>query len=159
MKILVVCLGNICRSPMGEGAIRHVAQQMKISLEVDSAGTQGFLIGVSPDKRAIQCMHRHGIDIQHLQARKFIAADLEAFDHILTMDRSNYLHVTAMAVNQAQRDKINMMLGHANERNEEVPDPSFGDESDFERVYQLCIEAAQRWCERWQREMESNGRS
>jgi protein-tyrosine phosphatase len=159
MKILVVCLGNICRSPMGEGAIRHVAQQMKISLEVDSAGTQGYHVGESPDKRATQCMHRHGIDIQNLQARKFTTADLEAFDHILTMDHSNYRNVMALAVNQAQRDKINMMLGPVNERTEEVPDPYYGDESDFERVYQLCIEAAQRWCERWQREMESNGRS
>src|SRR5690606_38658263 len=98
MKILMVCLGNICRSPMAEGIMRHLVEEKGLDWEIDSAGTGGWHIGEAPDPRAIATAKKHGIDISRLQARKFTYRDFGNFDHIFAMDdrkstRLNSSHV------------------------------------------------------------------
>lgn len=149
-NVLVVCLGNICRSPMGEGILRHAIAQAKLNIEVDSAGTQGYHTGEAPDPRAIQCMRAHGLDIAHLKARKLSALDFDAFDLILTMDDQNFLDARKVAPNELLRDKVKPFLESLrNEQTQEVPDPYYGGRGDFERVFELCANAAQVWCEQW----------
>ncbi len=147
-RVLVVCLGNICRSPMGEGVLRNAAKGL--NMDFDSAGTQGYHTGDAPDPRAVQCMKDHGIDIAHLAARKFSARDFESFDLILTMDGQNFRDVLIMAPNEASRKKVKpflepLSMSGANE----VPDPYYGNQRDFDRVFELCSQAAALWCEQW----------
>jgi protein-tyrosine phosphatase len=147
MKVLIVCLGNICRSPMGEGIWKKVANDLDLHIEVDSAGTQGFHTGEAPDRRAINCMEKHGIPIGHLKARKLVLSDFDAFDCILTMDQQNYRDAMAIAKTDAQRAKMAMVRAMDEEDvNGDVPDPYFGNQEDFEVVYQMCHKAATAWC-------------
>ena len=133
MKILMVCLGNICRSPVAEGLMRKIAQEKGIKLTVDSAGTSGHHAGEAPDRRSQKNALKNGIDISDLRSRKFLKEDLENFDFIYVMDRSNYTNVMRLASNNEQKEKIKFFL------NEEmdVPDPWYGGEDGFEIVFQL----------------------
>jgi protein-tyrosine phosphatase len=150
MKILMVCLGNICRSPMAEGVMRQMAKEFGIKATVDSAGTQGYHIGEKPDHRAIKCMAKHDIDISNQRARRLEPSDLDHFDVILTMDQNNLEVVTKLAKTLAQHEKIAAMMDATDSKlGHEVPDPYYGTEKDFEVVYQLCHTAARAWCERW----------
>src|ERR1700748_3584586 len=99
MKILMVCLGNICRSPLAEGIMQHLADKEGLNWHVDSAGTGNWHIGEGPDHRSVRTAKQHGIDISRQVCRLFTPADFDDFDHILVMDKSNLSNVLAMARN------------------------------------------------------------
>jgi protein-tyrosine phosphatase len=133
MRILMVCLGNICRSPLAEGILRTKLDEQ---FHVDSAGTGPWHIGKAPDKRSISVAQKYGIDISTQRARQFSAKDFDDFDLILVMDASNYSDVLAMAQTENQQKKVRLILG-----DRDVPDPYFGEDDGFEEVYQLLQEA------------------
>ena len=133
MRILMVCLGNICRSPLAEGILRTKLDEQ---FHVDSAGTGPWHIGKAPDKRSISVAQKYGIDISTQRARQFSAKDFDDFDLILVMDASNYSDVLAMAQTENQQKKVRLILG-----DRDVPDPYLGEDDGFEEVYQLLQEA------------------
>ena len=137
MKILMVCLGNICRSPLAEGIMRHHIEQNNLPWEVDSAGTGGWHAGEQPDRRSIATAAKHGIDIRGQRARRFEPDDFDRFDHILVMDTQNLRDVLRQAPNAAAKEKVRLILdvlspgqGHI------VPDPYYDDDG-FEPVFQM----------------------
>lgn len=145
MRILFVCLGNICRSPTAEVVFRSVASREapELVLEVDSAGTAGYHVGALPDRRTRQAAARRGYDMSALRARVVEAEDFERFDLILAMDRENLRALERRAPAQA-RDRLRLFLEFAPEAGiSEVPDPYYGGPNGFEDVLDL-IEAASR---------------
>ncbi len=143
MKILLVCLGNICRSPMAEGILRHKIEESGLEVELDSAGTNDYHIGEAPDKRAIDNMKKNGHDIGMLRGRQFKVQDFDEFDKIFVMDESNYENVMALARNDDDKKKVDlfMNLSHPGE-NIDVPDPYFGGETGFQNVYEMLSQAS-----------------
>lgn len=137
-KILMVCLGNICRSPLAEGILREKTNQLGISVFIDSAGTSNYHIGEHPDKRTVANAFKHGVDISKLKGRQFTQDDFDQFDTIFVMDSSNYTNVIALARNEKDIQKVELILNrlHPNE-NRAVPDPYFGGEQGFEDVFVL----------------------
>ncbi|PTQ99864.1 protein-tyrosine phosphatase [Mucilaginibacter yixingensis] len=131
MNILMVCLGNICRSPLAEGVMQHLVQQEGLDWTVDSAGTGGWHVGENPDHRSVRVAHSHGIDISTQTCRKFRVEDFDDFDLILVMDRYNYSDVQMLARTEAETAKIHLLLGE-----KEVPDPYY-DNNMFEPVFKL----------------------
>ena len=145
MRILFVCLGNICRSPTAEVVFRAVAQRdaPDLVLEIDSAGTAGYHVGEPPDQRTRQVAARRGYDMSALRARTVEADDFEHFDLILAMDRENLRTLERRAPAQA-RERLRLFLEFAPEAGiSEVPDPYYGGPNGFEDVLDL-IEAASR---------------
>ena len=144
MRVLVVCLGNICRSPMAEGALRHhlAASPLAGRVEVDSAGTGHWHAGEPPDRRAIACARQHGVDIAGLRARQLRYEDFEHFDWLLCADGQNLRDVRRMA--PADRaHKVDLLLEWTGiESGGNVPDPYTGGPEDFDRVWQLVDSAA-----------------
>ncbi len=139
-KILMVCLGNICRSPLAEGIL-----QSKLSSEnyfVDSAGTAGYHVGELPDKRSIEVGLKYGIDITNQRSRKFTKSDFKEFDLIFAMDESNYQNIAVMSDDEADIQKVKMILNeiYPNE-NRNVPDPYYGGDQGFKNVYRMLDEA------------------
>ena len=142
MKILTVCLGNICRSPMAEGILRHLAAERGITVHTDSAGTGDYHVGEAPDRRAQAAMRRYGIDISDLRARQFVAADYDRFDLILAMDASNLQHMLHLAPDAQLAAKARLVMDHAPQHPQrEVPDPYFGGDEGFDAVYHMLVEA------------------
>jgi protein-tyrosine phosphatase len=142
MKILMVCLGNICRSPLADGLLRHKVAQKNLPISVDSAGTNGYHIGNAPDIRTQQNARKHGVDLSFLRARKFVVEDFDLFDRIYAMDKSNYSNILSLARNEEDKAKVTMLLSLLPEGYEqEVPDPYFGGEEGFEHVFQLLDKA------------------
>ena len=143
MKILMVCLGNICRSPMAEGILKS---KLPASFKIDSCGTIAMHQGEHPDPRAIKAMAAHGIDISRLRSRPIKLKDLETFDRIYCMDLSNYEDVISMSRNPEERSKIKLLMEAAglNYASGEVPDPYFGGDKGFEEVYQLLDKACEK---------------
>ncbi len=144
-KILFVCLGNICRSPMAEGTFRHLVEQQgwQHLFEIDSAGTGAWHVGNPPDSRATATALLRGIDISGQSARKVRHQDFEFYDYILAMDEENHSNLTRIAPEQ-YRPKIRLFLEFAQDQAEtEVPDPYYGGESGFEHALDL-VQAASR---------------
>lgn len=141
MKILVVCLGNICRSPLAEGILKS---KLPEHFTVDSAGTISMHEGKHPDKRSISTAAKYGLDISKQRSRPILPKDFEDFDLIYCMDLSVFETVISMAKNEDQRRKIVLYLEEAGFTDDQadVPDPYWGNLSDFENVYQLLDEAA-----------------
>jgi protein-tyrosine phosphatase len=131
MKILMVCLGNICRSPLAEGIMQHLVKQEGLNWEVDSAGTGNWHVGEGPDSRSVRTARDHGIDISKQVCRLFRTSDFDAFDHILVMDKSNFNNVLAYARDDEDIKKVALLLG-----DKTVPDPYY-DNSLFEPVFKL----------------------
>jgi protein-tyrosine phosphatase len=141
MKILMVCLGNICRSPLAEALLRHKIVQQNISnVEVDSAGTSAYHINEMPDKRMIQTALSKGVDMSRLRARQFCKNDFDTFDYIYVMDKSNYENVLKLA-SSSQSNKVLFLLGEVFQENIPVPDPYFGGEAGFLEVFSLIDQA------------------
>lgn len=136
IKVLMVCLGNICRSPLAEGIL-----QSKLPAEnyfVDSAGTAGYHIGKQPDLRSIKVAKKHSIDISNQKCRQFSITDFHTFDYIYVMDKSNYKDIIGLALNDADKQKVSLILNETfPNKNLEVPDPYYGGEDGFEKVYQM----------------------
>ncbi|WP_224482596.1 low molecular weight protein-tyrosine-phosphatase [Robertkochia aurantiaca] len=138
-KILMVCLGNICRSPLAEGIMSSIAPEDFI---IDSAGTSDYHIGESPDKRSVETARKYGIDITSQRGRQFKTSDFDEFDHILVMDQSNFNDVIAKARDEEDRKKVRMILEYAPDTStREVPDPYYGGKDGFEKVYDLLTRA------------------
>ena len=142
MKILMVCLGNICRSPLAEGILQSKVNQEQI--KVDSAGTAGYHVGHLPDERSIEVAKNHGIDISHQRCRKFTVEDFDLFNIIYVMDQSNYQDILMLARNIADKQKVQMILNEVDPNsNQNVPDPYYGGDEGFEKVYQMLNEACE----------------
>ena len=144
VKVLFVCLGNICRSPTAEGVFAHkvAVSGFEKRIEIDSAGTHAFHVGSSPDSRAQQAAAQRGIDLSSLVGRRVASADFEVFDYILAMDEENYQNLNAMCPDEENKRKISLFLDYAPHMHTlEVPDPYYGGGSGFERVLDL-VEAA-----------------
>ena len=149
MKVLMVCLGNICRSPLAEGILEHKAAQRGINMEVDSAGTSGWHQGEKPDSRSMATARDHGIDISKQRSRKFLRSDFEDFDVIFAMDESNYDNICVQASSETDREKVRLILNELSPgENLEVPDPYYGGDRGFEDVYQMLDQALDRFLDR-----------
>jgi protein-tyrosine phosphatase len=132
----MVCLGNICRSPLAEGILRT---KLTTDFFVDSAGTGGWHAGQSPDERSIATARNYGIDISNQKAMKFTVSDFDTFDHIFVMDQSNFKDVLNLAPDDVAKSKVALILGPS----KEVPDPYYGGQDGFEKVYHLLDQACE----------------
>ena len=140
MKILMVCLGNICRSPLAEGILAYKTKQLDV--EVDSAGTAAYHISELPDKRSIQIADKYNIDLINQRARQFSRADFDKFDIIYAMDTNNLAHLISLAETEKELKKIRLILNEINPGAcESVPDPYYGGENGFQNVYNMLNEA------------------
>ena len=137
----MVCLGNICRSPLAEGIMRS---KLSEDFTVDSAGTGGWHAGELPDKRSIATAKNRGLDITNQRARQFKRSDFDTFDHIFVMDNSNYKDVLALAPNEEAKSKVKLILNEIfpNE-NVDVPDPYYGGQDGFENVFDMLDKACE----------------
>lgn len=144
-RILFVCLGNICRSPLGEGLLRAKAEALGLDgrVEADSAGTGGWHQGDPPDPRSVSVAQRHGIDIAGLRARKVRTADFNDFDMIFAMDRSNLRDLVRITPHDSVAD-IHLFMDFVSGQKRDVPDPYYGDDGDFEAVYQMLSQGCDR---------------
>jgi len=139
-KILMVCLGNICRSPIAEGILQSKLPSNLFT--VDSAGTGAYHVGEAPDNRSIEVAINNNIDISKQRARQFTGDDFDRFDYIFAMDNSNYKNITKLARNTKDLSKVKLILNESHpQKNRDVPDPYYGGEEGFEKVYHLLDEA------------------
>ncbi|MCC7257680.1 MAG: low molecular weight phosphotyrosine protein phosphatase [Gammaproteobacteria bacterium] len=155
MRVLLVCMGNICRSPMAHGVVRARLEAAGLAARVglDSAGTHGYHAGAPPDERAQAAARRRGIDISDLRARLVVAEDFETFDLILAMDDEN-VETLLQAAGEAHRHKIHLLMHYAlGEPGRTVPDPYYGGPIGFERVLDMVEEAAESLLARLQQEL------
>ena len=138
----MVCLGNICRSPLAEGILSSKVDPTMVS--VDSAGTGGWHAGELPDPRSVEVAKKNGLDISYQRARKFIKADFDRFDYIFAMDTSNRQNILAMAESDVDRDKVYLIMDEVFPgENMDVPDPYYGGHQGFDNVYKMLDEACQ----------------
>lgn len=141
-KILMVCLGNICRSPLAQGILQ--SKLPKDLFQVDSAGTGNWHIGSQPDPRSITIAKQKGLDISHQKGRQFSKNDFQYFDYIYTMDSQNYKNIIALANTEEDKSKVKMILNELFPgENVDVPDPYFGLENGFEKVYDMLNEVCE----------------
>lgn len=138
-KVLMVCLGNICRSPLAHGLLES---KVSSDIIVDSAGTAAYHVGSLPDSRSIDIASVYGLDITQQRARKFSKKDFQDFDLIFAMDETNYYDILSLATSDAERNKVKMILDelYPNE-NKSVPDPYYGGEDGFKNVYKMLDKA------------------
>jgi len=140
IRVLFVCLGNICRSPTAEGVFRQLCSEAGIdhAVSADSAGTGGYHVGDPPDERSQRAARARGIEIGNLRARQVSVTDFEAFDYVLAMDRKNHRHLTAMCP-PTRQGKLHLLMDFAPESAaRELPDPYFSDGDGFELVLDLA---------------------
>lgn len=145
IRVLFVCMGNICRSPMGHGVFEDLVESAGLSgqISVDSAGTHAYHVGEPPDARAREAAGRRGYELAGQRARLAESSDLEVFDYVLAMDRDNLAHLRQMAGPEATA-QVQLLLDFAATRAEkEVPDPYYGSHSGFDRALDLIEEAAE----------------
>lgn len=138
MKILMVCLGNICRSPLAEGIMKKKLEEHGLTGTVDSAGTASYHTGERPDSRSEEIARKNGIDISYQRARAFSRSDFDRFDLIFAMDRENYNNIMRLARNEQERSRVELILNRLHPgKDMEVPDPYYGGKDGFENVYRM----------------------
>ena len=135
----MVCLGNICRSPLAEGILKS---KLSENFTVDSAGTLKNNAGKSPDHRSVATAKKYNIDISEQRSRLFVAEDFQVYDRIYVMDKSNLQNVLSLANNEREKQKVSLILG-----DQEVPDPFWSEMEDFDKVYQMLNKAAEKIAE------------
>ena len=136
----MVCLGNICRSPLAEGILKVKTNHLDVV--VDSAGTAAYHIGEQPDIRSIEIANKYGIDLTSQRARQFSVNDFDEFDKIYAMDRSNYANIISLARDEKDRDKVDVILNESNPKSfQSVPDPYYGGDNGFQDVYDMLDKA------------------
>lgn len=141
-SILMVCLGNICRSPLAQGILEHKLEERGIKAYVDSAGTSAYHESEHPDRRSIEVAKKYGIDISKQRSRPFDRLDFDEFDHIFVMDSSNYQNVMALAINDDQKNKVDLILNFLyKDENRAVPDPYYSELDGFEKVFDMLDKA------------------
>ena len=144
VKVLFVCLGNICRSPTAEGVFTKLVRDEGLAerVEIDSAGTAAWHVGKSPDERAQEAARNRGVELGHLRGRQVTRGDFDYFDYVLAMDGENFANLAALAPD-AQRHKLHKFLEFAPARSEQdVPDPYYGGASGFDHVLDLVEDAS-----------------
>jgi protein-tyrosine phosphatase len=148
MKILMVCLGNICRSPLAEGILQDKINKIGLNWMVDSAGTAGHHVGEAPHHLSQKVSKQNGIDISHQQCRKFVREDIIRFDKIFVMDMNNYNDVEKICGADWNKTKVDLLLNlsHPNE-NKNVPDPWYGKEDGYHKVFKMINEACEKLIE------------
>ena len=138
----MVCLGNICRSPLAQGILESKVNKSKV--RIDSAGTAAYHVGNSPDERSIEVAKKYGVHINDQRARKFVIEDFDEFSVIYAMDESNYQKILKLARNKADENKVKMILNEVYPgKNLNVPDPYYGGNQGFENVYKMLDKACE----------------
>lgn len=151
-SVLFVCLGNICRSPMAEGALRSAAEKAGLEIVIDSVGTANYHIGDNPDPRAIAIARANGVNISHLIGRQLTDGDFHTFTHIFALDKANIAGIKAR-MPRSSTAKVALLLDVIeSSRGQSVPDPYYGDETEFEECWQMISEACNALVETFARE-------
>lgn len=140
-KILVVCMGNICRSPTGEAVLRAKAEELGVDVDIDSAGTIGYHTGNTPDTRAMAAGKQRGYSFKGMRARQVSVQDFEDFDLVLAADKANLADLLDICPAE-HRHKVLLFLSHSNSSYDEIPDPYYGGDDGFELVLDLIEEAS-----------------
>ncbi len=149
MKFLFVCLGNICRSPIAHGLLKHKADKLGLNWSVDSAGTSDWHAGELPNEKSIKVMKEHGIDITYQRSRLLTKYDLQDFDLIYVMDESNFANVVNLASSEDEIAKVKMIMNEVNDgKNVPVPDPWGLSQQHYEEVYAMLDLATDKIIER-----------
>ncbi|ELZ7199164.1 low molecular weight phosphotyrosine protein phosphatase [Vibrio parahaemolyticus] len=140
-RILVVCMGNICRSPTGEAVLRAKAKELGVDVDIDSAGTIGYHTGNTPDSRAMAAGKQRGYSFKGMRARQVSVQDFEDFDLVLAADKANLADLLDICPAE-HRHKVSLFLSHSNSSYDETPDPYYGGDDGFELVLDLIEEAS-----------------
>jgi low molecular weight protein-tyrosine phosphatase len=148
MKILFVCLGNICRSPLAEGILKKKLADRKIEAEVGSAGFESFHINEHPDKRAIKVAKKNGIDITESSCRLFTSSYFDLYDRIFVMGSANFRDIKYFARNEEDMKKVKFLMSVVHGKNEDVPDPYYGDEDGFDKTFEMLNTACEKIAEK-----------
>jgi protein-tyrosine phosphatase len=149
MKVLMVCLGNICRSPLAEGILKHKCKQNNLEWHVDSAGTGKWHMGSAPDKRSVEIAAQNGIDITDQRARSINSSDYEKFDLIFAMDTTNYRDIMNWALDKQEENKVKLIMDELYPGEMiSVPDPYF-DDNGFETVFDMLNKACDKIIEKY----------
>lgn len=144
MRILMVCLGNICRSPLAEGILQYKVQEAGLSWEIDSAGTNGYHVGESPHRLSQKVAKARGIDISHQRARKFVSIDFERFDKIYAMASDVIDEMKWIAGNKYDASKVDLLMNEVYPGSDrDIPDPWYGPESGYHEVYDMIDQACE----------------
>lgn len=150
MKILMVCLGNICRSPLAHGILQHKVENLGLNASIDSAGTNGFHNGEFPDSRSMEIALVNGIDISYQRSRQIERRDIEEYDLIYVMDSSNYNNVLDMTSSEEEAQKVKMIMNELEPgRNINVPDPYYGGSDGFRNVYEMLDQVTDKIIEKY----------
>jgi protein-tyrosine phosphatase len=150
MKILMVCLGNICRSPLAQGILEHKIKQAGLDWTVDSAGTGDWHVGEPPHRLSQKVAKLNGVDICGQSARQFRKEDMELFDKIYVMDKSNYANVKEMSGEYWNENKVDLFLNELFPGdNRDVPDPWYGEEDGYHEVYKLIAKTCDKIIEKY----------
>ena len=150
MRILMVCLGNICRSPLAEGILQHQAAAAGLDFQVDSAGTAGYHIGEPPHPLSRKVARMNGIDIDGHKGRQFVKEDMDRYDRIYVMDSENYNDVRRASGNRWDPSKVELLLNELFPgQNRSVPDPWYGEEDGYHAVYDMLDQASRKVIEKY----------
>jgi protein-tyrosine phosphatase len=150
MRILMVCLGNICRSPLAEGILQHQASVAGLDIQVDSAGTAGYHIGEPPHPLSRKVARMNGIDISAHKGRQFRKEDMDHYDRIYVMDSENYNDVRRASGNSWDPSKVELLLNELYPgQNRSVPDPWYGEEDGYHAVYDMLDQASRKVIEKY----------